>query len=138
MDRQKVVLRFVDGKILKGYIEHFSPSDDNISVVDDSSKNHLVRVNDLKAIFFVRTFEGDRTYSDKKSFTRAAPAGKKVFVRFYDGESMMGHIEGQVPWEKGFFLEAKKGGFFLIPVDKQSNNIKVFVVANSVQDVTCF
>jgi hypothetical protein len=97
-----------------------------------------VKISDLKAIFFVRTFEGDKTYSDKKSFIRATAKGKKVFVRFYDGESMMGHIEGQVPWEKGFFLEAKKGGFFLIPVDEQSNNIRVFVVANSVQDVTVF
>jgi hypothetical protein len=51
---------------------------------------------------------------------------------------MIGYIEGKLPWEKGFFLEQKKGGFFLVPVDNRSNNTKVFVVAGSVQDVTCF
>jgi hypothetical protein len=42
-----------------------------------------------------------------------------------------------VPWEKGFFLEPAKGkGFFLIPVDDESNNAKVFVIAQSVWEVT--
>lgn len=138
MKRQKVILRFVDGKIIRGYIDNFSPSDEVVSIVDESSKSQTVNINELKAIFFVKTFEGDKSYSERKAFTQTTIPGKRVFVRFKDGESMVGYIEGNVPWEKGFFLEQKKGGFFLIPVDNKSNNIKVFVVASSVQDVTCF
>jgi len=44
-----------------------------------------------------------------------------------------------VPWERGFFLSKKDSdlkGFFLLPVDEDTNNIKVFVVASSVDDVT--
>lgn len=138
MERQKVIARFADGRILRGYLEKFVATDETVSIDDDSSGRQSIRLSDLKAIFYVKTFEGDKAYSDRKSFAYATAKGKKVFVRFFDGESMMGHIEGDVPWEKGFFLEQKKGGFFLIPVDNQSNNIKVFVVASAVQDVTCF
>jgi hypothetical protein len=62
-----------------------------------------------------------------------------VFVKFRDGESLLGFLEGDFPWEKGFFLSRQdKGlkGFFLLPVDEDANNIKVFVVSSSVVDVT--
>lgn len=138
MERQKIILRFVDGRIIRGYIGKFSPSDESVSIEDELSNNQIVKISDLKAIFFVKSFEGDKKYSDRKAFTQPTVSGKRVFVRFFDGESMMGYIEGKLPWEKGFFLEQKKGGFFLVPVDNRSNNTKVFVVAGSVQDVTCF
>jgi hypothetical protein len=138
MGMEKVILRYLDGRIVKGHISSFSPSDESVSITDESSVSHTVSIHELKAIFFVKTFEGHSGYSERKSFTISASSGRKVFVRFKDGESMIGHIEGKVPWEKGFFLEPKKGGFFLVPVDDRSNNIKVFVVAGSVHDVTCF
>jgi hypothetical protein len=59
-------------------------------------------------------------------------------VRFKDGERLSGYLEGDVPWQRGFFLESKKDGFFIIPSDDQTNNIKVFVVSTSVTNVTCF
>ena len=136
MERQRVILRFVDGRLLRGYIEDFSSSDEFV-FMEGESATQKIRLDELKAIFFVRTFEGDRSYTEKKSFAKPVALGKRVFVKFKDGESMMGYIEGGIPWEKGFFLEPNKGsGFFLIPVDDESNNIKVFVVASSVWDVT--
>lgn len=137
MERQKVIVRFLDGRLLKGYVADFSPSSDSVSVEGESSERQKIGFDELKAIFFVRTFEGDKSHTEKKSFIKPIPLGKRVFVKFKDGESMMGYIEGGIPWEKGFFLEPNKGsGFFLIPVDDESNNIKVFVVAASVWDVT--
>ena len=85
----------------------------------------------------MRSFEGNKGHSEKKTFLWPSTTGKRVFVKFKDGEYMTGYTEGDVPWDKGFFLEPPKGkGFFLIPVDDASNNLKVFVVANSVWDVT--
>ena len=137
MDRQRVIVRCLDGRPLRGYIDTFSVSDETVFLEDESSGKQTLRVSDLKAIFFVKTFEGKPEYSEKKSFRDPVSMGKRVFVKFKDGESMSGYIEGGVPWEKGFFLEPRKGpGFFLIPVDSESNNIKVFVVASSVWDVT--
>ena len=137
MDRQRVILRCLDGRLIRGSIGDFSAADEVVDLEDESSQVQKFRVNELKAIFFVRTFEGKPEYSERKSFRDPVSLGKRVFVKFKDGESMTGYIEGGVPWEKGFFLESSKGpGFFLIPVDSESNNIKVFVVASSVWDVT--
>ena len=52
---------------------------------------------------------------------------------------MIGYLEGDMPWEKGFFIskpDEKKTGFFLMPADEGSNNIKVFVIGASVKDIT--
>ncbi len=137
MDRQRVIARFVDGRLLRGYIKNFSPHDESIAVEGESSGDEKVALKELKAIFFVRSFEGDKSRNEKKAFVERTPPGKRVFVKFKDGEYMTGYVEGEFPWEKGFLLEPKKGkGFFLAPVDGDSNNIKVFVVASSVWEVT--
>ena len=137
MDRQKVVLRFVDGRLIKGHLDDFSPKADFVLLEEEAGARQRFGVDELKAIFFVRTFEGDKTRSEKKSFEKENPPGKRVFVKFKDAESMVGYVEGEVPWEKGFFLEPAKGkGFFLVPADDASNNTKVFVIAQSVWEVT--
>ena len=136
-ERNKVILHFLDGKLLKGYMQDFTITDDFVFIEDDSANAQKVRVKDLKAIFFVKKFEGDKAYRERKSFEGSKPSGRRMFLRFNDGESLTGCVEGDIPWEKGFFLEEKKmNGFFLIPSDSDSNNIKVFVVASSVKDVT--
>lgn len=130
-------MRCLDGRVIRGHIDDFSASDERVTVEDESSARREIGVGELKAIFFVRTFEGNKSYAEKKSFLDQVSLGKRVFVKFKDGECMNGYIEGGVPWKRGFFLEPKKGpGFFLLPVDNESNNIKVFVVASSVWDVT--
>ena len=122
---------------MRGHLDDFSADQEVVDLTEESGLKQRLRVEELKAIFFVRTFEGNRRHVEKKTFRDPASLGKRVFVRFKDGESMTGYIEGGVPWERGFFLEpGKKPGFFLIPVDSESNNIKVFVVASSVWDVT--
>lgn len=137
MDREKVVIRYLDGRIVKGHVLGFSPSDKEIIIEDLSSEKRSVNIEDLKAVFFVRTFEGDRNRVETKSFLGTVPRGKRVFVRFKDGEAMTGYAEGEIPWQKGFFLESSKStGFFLTPVDSHSNNIKVFIIAKAVRDVT--
>lgn len=138
MDNQKVVLKFLDGRIIKGYIGDFSPVNNHISVVDERLNEQDIQLNELKAVFYVKSFEGNKHYSEKKSFTKTSQKGKKILVRFKDGERLIGYLEGDVPWQKGFFLESKKGGFFIIPSDDQTNNMKVFVVSTSVTNVTCF
>ncbi len=137
MRRQRVIARFTDGRIIRGYVRDFSPYDDSVSLEGESSEREKIRIEELKAIFFVKTFEGDKARTEKKAFVEQTPPGKRAFVKFKDGEYLTGYLEGEFPWEKGFFLEPGKGkGFFLMPVDSDSNNTKVFVVAASVWDVT--
>lgn len=135
-DSQKVILRFIDGKMLKGFIKDLKLSDSHLFIEDESSNQHKVRLKELKAIFFVRRFEGDRSYHEKKTFTVAPPNAKRVFVKFKDGESMMGYIEGDVPWQQGFFNESmKEKGFYLNSADEGSNNIRTLVITSAVRDV---
>jgi hypothetical protein len=134
---QKAILRFVDGSMLKGLIKDFTLADDFVYIEDESSEKQKIKLKQLKAIFFVRKFEGNKEHREKKSFAGTKRTGKRLFVKFKDGEQMTGYLEGDTPWEKGFFLDLKKSsGFFLIPVDQDSNNIKVFVVTSALQDVT--
>jgi hypothetical protein len=108
-----------------------------VYIEDESSEKQKIKLKQLKAIFFVRKFEGNKEYREKKSFSGTKRTGKRLFVKFKDGEQMTGYLEGNTPWDKGFFLDLKKSsGFFLIPVDQDSNNIKVFVVTSALQDVT--
>lgn len=138
--KEKAVMRLNDGRLLKGFVEKFSEELPELALKDaDSGMTHTIITRDVKAVFFVRCFEGDQEYKEKKSYATVRPKGKRVFVKFRDGEGIIGFLDGDVPWEKGFFLsKGNKGkqGFYLWPVDKDSNNIKVFVVASSVDDVT--
>jgi len=138
MDNQKVILRFLDGRIIKGYIGEISLLSNHVSVADESLNEQDIQLNELKAIFYVKSFEGNKHCSEKKFFTKTSQKGSKILVRFKDGERLTGYLEGDVPWQRGFFLESRKGGFFIIPSDDQTNNIKVFVVSTSVTNVTCF
>jgi hypothetical protein len=140
-EREKTVMRFRDGRILKGYVKDFSPERNDV-IFDEAGTGrvHTISLEDMKAVFFVRSFEGDDGYREKKSYGIRPTAGNRAFVRFKDGERMVGFLEGNVPWEKGFFLsgseEGAGKGFFLLPVDEDANNVKVFVVSSSVDDVT--
>ena len=135
-ENQRVILRFVDGKMLKGFIRDLKIADEYLYLEDESNHQHKVRLKELKAIFFVRKFEGERNHQEKKSFTGTHPGSKRVFVKFKDGETIMGNMEGEIPWEKGFFLESmKEKAFTIVPVDEDSNNTKILVITTSVQDV---
>ncbi|MCL5023838.1 MAG: hypothetical protein M1497_10815 [Nitrospirae bacterium] len=130
-------MRCLDGRLVKGYIGDFLPSDETVSLEDESSRTLTFAVDDLKAIFFVKTYIGDKDHVERKVFSDPISLGKRIFVKFKDGECMTGYIEGDIPWGKGFFLEPKRSsGFFLVPVDDKSNNRRVFVVASSVLAVT--
>jgi len=139
-DAEKVVARFKNGKILKGHVRDFGVGSETVTVEDPETRTaHRISIDELKAIFFVKTFEGQGTYVEKKTFGIRKNPGRKVFVKFKDSEALVGYVDGDIPWAKGFSLEKdgkKTTGFFLVPVDSNSNNIKVFVVGSSIQDVT--
>lgn len=139
-DGEKIVARFRDGRLVKGYVRGFSIESDTVILNDQKTLQEiLVPITELKAIFFVKNFGGTSKYVERKAFGIRKNPGKKVFIKFSDNETLVGFIEGEVPWDKGFSL-AKLGnkvkGFFFTPVDEDSNNNKVFVVAGAIQDIT--
>ncbi len=133
-ERANLVVRYADGRILKGFSHDFYPGRPRFHVVvamgELTHKTVEVRVKDLKAVFFVRDFVGDPSYNERKEFLpgQVVP-GRKVEVTFADGEVLIGSTMGYEP---------RRPGFFFIPADPQSNNLKVFAVAAAVSKVRFF
>jgi hypothetical protein len=88
-----------------------------------------IKVADLKAVFFVKTLEGNKDYSEKKSFKEVNGAslhGIKIRVVFKDGEVLCGISLG--------YNKTKKG-FFIVSIDPLSNNNRIYVVAAATASV---
>jgi Family of unknown function (DUF6982) len=127
----KVVAHYADGALLKGYTSDFDPGQSSFHVVfaeDPDSQAVEVRVDALKALFFVRSFEGDPEYSESKDLYVTRPPGtRKIRVEFADGEELTGYVTRYNPGGPGFV-------FF--PLDPRSNNTKVFAASAAVTNVT--
>ncbi|MGD0732813.1 MAG: hypothetical protein ABR956_16230 [Terracidiphilus sp.] len=138
---EKVVIQF-GTRAIKGYLEspvwntieellshapHSAPDTFRIrhretDVIEDVSSS------DIKAIFYVNSFEGD---SDHKhlNFHSRAPIVHGIWMKFQflDGEVMEGIVYNSLRY-------LVDPGFFLLPTDPDSNNTLVYVVKNWLVD----
>jgi hypothetical protein len=130
MGKVKVIVRFSDGKLIKGFTQDFFPNKERFHLIpaDNPSGGAIeVSMKDLKAIFMVRDFTGDSLYKERKKYIEGEQlSGKKVEVTFIDGEVLVGTTLGYNP---------KRQGFFIFPADPKSNNIRVYVVSSAVEKV---
>jgi len=121
-----IVARFVDGSMLKGTTSDFFPTKDTFHVmVNGTGKMKEVRVLELKAIFFVKTYEGDKDRRGSLNAERKG-LGKKIMVNFKDGEMILGYATS--------YSNAALG-FFVFPSDTDNNNDRVFVVNAATKEV---
>jgi hypothetical protein len=115
---QKVIARFIDGRVVRGYTNDFHASKPHLHLTDDAaSGTRFVPIAQLKALFFVREFGGDATRVERKEFD-GKRHGRKVEVTFSDGEVLLGTTLGYTSPEHPFFVQ---------PADAASNNLRVFV-----------
>ena len=128
-----IVVRFKNGKLLKGFTRDFAPGKGNFHLTSESAQDegkiHEVKISELKAVFFVKTLAGDKTHEEKKRFEEAQKnslRGLKIKVEFYDGEIIRGVSLG---------YNKEKPGFFIIPVDSEGNNERIYIVADSCRSV---
>jgi hypothetical protein len=131
MDPVKVVVRYADGKVIKGYTQDFFPNKDRFHLQpherSTGQDTQQVLLKDLKAIFFVKDFGGNPAYDERRQFGDGdRPQGRKMEILFKDGEKLVGSTLGYEPNRPGFFIQ---------PVDGQSNNMRVFVVQAFVDKV---
>ena len=127
----KVVVKYLNGKVIKGFMQNFSPNKDSFHLVPAekaSGGSTQVFVKHLKAIFVVREFSGNPQYDERKKYVEGErPSGLKLEVTFTDGEVIVGStVLGYDP---------KRQGNFIIPADPNSNNIRIFVVSSAVKSV---
>lgn len=138
----RVVVHNADGTVTKGFMDSAptldldvllgqpprpfpkmitlrSPADNRRIEVDTSS---------AKAVFFVKSFDGRREYSEIKFFVNSPTIqGIWVQVRFKDNEYLEGVIHNSVH-------HLVEPGFFLKPPDPNSNNEMVYVLKSSIVD----
>jgi hypothetical protein len=122
----KVVARYRDGRVVKGISHDIQPTKPTFHVRGADGKVVTVKLSELKAVFYVRTLEGNATYEEdlKPNPEDIRSRGSTVLsMRFEDGENMVCLTNG---------LPGSKPYFFVVPVDARSNNIRILVNQSAV------
>jgi len=124
------VAHFQTDRLLKGVTADFLPTKDVFHVVPSDSapgaKPAEVKVSDLKALFFVKDFDGSADRQRGDEFTRP-PVGRKIRVVFKDGEVLVGTTQGYQPG---------RSGFFVVPANASGNNERCYIVAAAAKEVS--
>lgn len=127
----QVVVHFLDGHIAKGITNDFVATKDRLHLAPSGcapgSKPTEILFSEVKAIFFVKSLQGQPTHHKSNAFDPTKPAlGRKLSVTFKDGETMVGTTQGYQPGRPGFFI---------IPADPGSNNERCFIVSAATKEI---
>jgi hypothetical protein len=126
---QKIVVRYTEGQILKGYTHDFNPARQQFSLWPSPGaaphERVIVPLARLKAVFFVRDFAGNPDYVERADSTDSHH-GRRIELTLVDDEVITGRTLTYRP---------DGHGFFVTPADPLANNIRVFVVSSSVRQV---
>jgi hypothetical protein len=116
---QRVVARFRGGQVVRGYTNDFHPTKTHLHLTPEDKPGEMLfmDLSQLKAVFFVRDFDGDPARVDRHEFDNPRH-GRRVEVTFEDGEVLRGTT---------LAYRGAGCGFFVQPADGGSNNMRVFV-----------
>ena len=127
-----MVVRYLDGRIMKGYTADFMPNKELFHIVpldtQSGAQTRTVNVRECKALFFVKDFKGNPQYDEKKEFEPGKTVvGRKIKVIFKDRELIVGTTQGYQPGRPGFFV---------FPADPKSNIDRSFIVSAATKEVS--
>ncbi len=124
----KVVVHMKDGAIHKGLTQDFDAGRESFHLLpaEGGGVPLKVPVEEMKALFYVKSWMGNRDFVARQQFDDARRSGRKAILTFEDGETMWGTIPDSS--EEG-------RGFFFFPVDDEDNNIRIFVVRSSLKEM---
>jgi hypothetical protein len=129
---KNVVARFADGRLIKGVSMNVDITKPACHVRTFDGRMEEVRLADLKALFFVKSLDGDSAHNEAMAPEVADPRSRgsiQVELRFTDGERLVAFANRFPPL--GAF-------FFLLPVDPKSNNIRMLVNRAQVASIERF
>ena len=138
----KVVAHKIDGKLIKGHTRdvpdfnsealhknQLATPPSTLEIIDATTGKAIkIKLSDLKAMFFVKSFDGSKHYEEVKFF-KAHPIVEGLWVRlkFSDNENTEGVIYNSIHY-------LKNPGFFMKPPDPHSNNQMVYVLRSSLTE----
>jgi hypothetical protein len=124
----RLVVRYLDGRLLKGFTTHFPASKAHVHVwtvpnADDASRM-TIPTEQLKAIFFVHDLQGD--LPPRSGVDTSTGRGRRIEITFVDGEVLDGTTLNYSQEGRGFFVK---------PLDTRGNNVRIFVAPGAVRHV---
>ena len=125
MITNKVVVQLKDKHVLKGKTNNFFPNKNSFHLELVNGEKTEIQIEGLKAIFFVKSFEGNNQRQDSYD-DKVAGGGRKIKVKFKDGETIIGYTTGYSP---------ERLGFYLMPADLKGNNERIFIVKSATETI---
>ena len=127
--QHKVVVRYKNGNVEKGTTSDFAPNRTTFTLNHEppaADGPSTISFEELKAVFFVHSFEGNREYREQKLRIPEGTIGRRYLLTFTDGETMRGTALG---------VNLSRYGFLLFPSDPGSNNKRIFVMHSAVKEL---
>jgi len=132
-NKHKVVITGQDGSVIRGYYCSEAPADLKLldsqlqfhkilgTCISENGSECAVDWSNIKAVFFVSSFEGDSEHQPVRFYT-SGPELQNLWVEvvFTDGEIIEGSIRNTLHHLMG-------DGFFLHPSTPGSNNSLIYV-----------
>jgi hypothetical protein len=128
MTKNKIVVRFKDSTLLKGTVSAFSPFHKFFHLERPGGDVVTVDIDRIKAMFFVKSFDGDKKYNYMYK-DELFWVGDKIMVKFNDGEKLIGYADQ---------LDCSPRGFFITPADLNGNNKYVFASKSAIKSMSFF
>ena len=126
MEINKVVVRFKNGEVKKGRTGDFFGNKVLFHLQLQTRDILEVHTEELKAVCFVKDFEGNKDRKDEYK-DNIPGGGRKIQIDFFDGETMIGFTQGYSP---------TRSGFFIVPADLNNNNDRIYVITSAIKKVT--
>jgi tetratricopeptide (TPR) repeat protein len=129
--RQRLVVRYANGRIDYGVCLALNPKERGFHLErvsqDGMTTGETVYVGfaDLKAVFYVKSFDGK--YDRSLRYREWKPEGAELVVEFNDGEKVRGFAVHR--------YDPAEPRFYLIPADPRSNNISILVEGAAIAGV---
>ncbi len=117
----RVVAHYSNGTLVKGTSHDVAPGRPVCHVKTLEGATVAVQLSDLKALFFVRDFDGNPDHVEAEQAIDGdlrLHGTKQIAVEFSDGERIVG-LTNRVPPPAPFF--------FMLPIDNRSNNLRLLV-----------
>ena len=125
----KVVVRTRDGEVIPGFANQ-DRIKKTLKIITQQGKEQTFSIDKLKAVFFVKDFQGNPEYDEIK-FLNKQSVSSMIWARveFFDGEV----LEGKIPNNMELISAP---GFYLSPSDQDTNNRRVWVVKSALKNFT--